>query len=171
MNQLFEEFVVNTVCRHRDEVLPPALRGCALLPQARGAALPLARRDGRAPAFRLRPDLLLRDHNRAHPLLLDTKYKRLAAAQDNAGIRPADFHQMFSYAQRYHCPRVLLLYPQVAGDDPLRARFDLPEGGGRIEVATLDLCRDLTAAEGRRELWAEMRLLLGGSERWRREAG
>ena len=165
MNQLFEEFAVNTIRRYRDAVLPAALRCCALLPQARGAALHLARR-GRAPAFRLRPDLLLRDCDQTYPLLLDTKYKRLAPAQANAGIRSDDFNQMFSYACRYHCPRVLLLYPQAAGDQPLRACFSLAEDGGSIEVATLDLRRDLTSMTGRQALREELRYLLAGSVLW-----
>ncbi len=166
MNGLFEEFVVGFVRRYREDLLPAALRGCTLLPQAEGVALPLARRDDREPAFRLRPDLLLCAGDRSHPLLLDTKYKRLDAAARNLGIAVADFHQLFAYAQRYRCPRALLLYPQAAGDAPLRAFFTLPERAGRIEVATLDLRRDLTGAEGRQGLRDELRHVLAGSQRW-----
>ena len=59
MNRLFESFVFRFLQRHRADVLPDALSGCALLPQTSGAATHLARRDGR-PVFRLAPDLAFR---------------------------------------------------------------------------------------------------------------
>ena len=74
MNRLFQEFVIGTVRRRRDELLPPNLCDCELLPQACGASLAAGPGEDRAPAFRLRPDSPLCRHGRDHPFLLDTKY-------------------------------------------------------------------------------------------------
>jgi 5-methylcytosine-specific restriction enzyme subunit McrC len=112
MNQLFEAFAVNFIRRHRDAILPADLRSCELLPQSRGAACYLAKRDG-ANVFQLLPDLVLREANR-FPLLIDLKYKRLDATARTSGVAQADFYQMHAYAHRYDCPQVLLLYPQTA---------------------------------------------------------
>ena len=113
MNQLFEAFIANFIRRHRDEILPPALRPCDMLVQSRGATRFLAHTNGK-PIFRLRPDIAFRDDTR-FPLLIDTKYKRLNTADTTLGVSQDDFYQMHVYAHRYDCRMVLLLYPQTAG--------------------------------------------------------
>jgi 5-methylcytosine-specific restriction enzyme subunit McrC len=174
MNMLFQEFIVNVIMRHRAGVLPPSLRDCDLLPQSHGAVQHLARRvaDGGA-VFPLYPDLAFRagDH---FPLLLDTKYKPLKPASARLGVSPDDFYQMFTYAQRYACPHVLLIYPQVAGDPPLRQIFELQSTAhhdthgaaqgaaqGAIHVATVNLQVDLSAQ--RSILIAELKAILIGA--------
>ena len=161
MNRLFESFVFRFLQRHRAAILPNALSGCALLPQSSGAARHLARRDGQ-PVFRLAPDIALRDTNGAFPLLLDTKYKALAPVDRAAGVAQSDLYQMYAYAHRYPCPRVLLLYPQTAGmDRPMRVRFDLEgEGGGVVEAATINLRVELGKPEGVGQLITEIKTIL-----------
>jgi len=161
MNRLFESFVFGFLRLHRADILPPSLAECALLPQSAGTPQHLARREGR-PVFHLRPDLALRAPDGTFPLLIDTKYKALTPAQRGAaGISPADMYQMYAYARRYACPRVLLLYPQTAVmAEPLRLRFDL-EGGGTVQAATVDLRVELGAAEGVRQLVEELKDVLG----------
>ncbi|MGI4792027.1 MAG: McrC family protein [Janthinobacterium lividum] len=161
MNRLFESFVFGFLKRHRASILPPALADCALLPQSHGTARHLARSEDKA-VFRLEPDLALHAPDGTFPLLLDTKYKSLSAAESRtAGITPADMYQMHAYSRRYACPRVLLLYPQTAGMDlPMRRIFAL-EGGGTIEAATLDLRVELGKPEGIRQLIEEMKIVLG----------
>ena len=166
MNQLFESFIINFIRRHRAEVLPPTLASCDLLAQTRGATRYLARNIRGREVFQLKPDLAFRQADTAQqkdafPLLLDAKYKRLDAADARLGISQTDFYQMHAYAQRYACPRMLLIYPQTAEMDmPLRAQFKLIENDKRIEVATIDLRVDLSTSEGKRNLIGQFKRLL-----------
>jgi 5-methylcytosine-specific restriction enzyme subunit McrC len=63
---------------------------------------------------------------------------------------------MFTYAQRYQCPRVVLLYPQADGGAPVRQSFEVL--GGVIDVATISLQMDLRAERGR--LISALRVIL-----------
>ena len=162
MNQLFESFLVGFIERHRAALLPDALAGCELLPQARGATIHLARRtDTGAPVFRLVPDLAFRLAGR-FPLLLDAKYKRLSPADARLGVSQSDFYQMHAYARRFDCPRVLMLYPQTAEmPAPQRVRFEL-KSGGLVDAASINLRVDLGSPASRAELTAELKSLLSG---------
>jgi 5-methylcytosine-specific restriction enzyme subunit McrC len=161
MNRLFEGFVAGFIRRHRDLVLPDALRACELLTQSVGAPHYLARDPSGRPAFQLRPDLAFRRGAEDFPLLLDTKYKRLDPADRKLGISPADFYQMHAYARRYRSPRVLLLYPQPP-DTPsrLHTHFTLEGGDATIEAATINLRVDLGTPAGREGLAAELKSVL-----------
>ena len=159
MNRLFESFVFRFLHRHRAAILPPDWQNCALLPQSSGTTTHLAHREGRD-VFRLEPDIVLRSPGGAFPLLLDTKYKSLTPTDRAGGVSQADMYQMYAYARRYTCPRVLLLYPQTAGmTEPMRVRFTLAEGGA-IEAATLDLRVELGKPEGVQKLIEELRTIL-----------
>lgn len=157
MNRVFEAFVVNLVRRRRDRILPPHLQGCDLLPQAAGSSLHLARCAGE-PVFRLKPDLALRSGH-TFPLLVDAKYKRLDDSDARGGVSRSDFYQMFAYAHRYDCPRVLLLYPQTADAPHAFWREFVLEGGHgkRVAVATVDVRIDLGRAEGRDQVIERLR--------------
>jgi 5-methylcytosine-specific restriction enzyme subunit McrC len=165
MNKLFEEFVVGLIRRRRERSLPRVLSDCDLLPQSHGSPHFLARADSRRQVFQLHPDLAFR-RGREFPLLLDTKYKRLDPEDRRLGVSQSDFYQMHAYARRYRCPRVILLYPQTAEmSDSQHARFTLEdEGGGTIEVATLDLRADLSTAQGRDRMTDELKKILGGAD-------
>lgn len=160
MNRLFESFLVNFIRRHREEILPPELASCELLPQSKGAALYLARSGGRR-VFMLKPDLAFR-RGGEFPLLVDAKYKRLDGADVRLGVSESDFYQMHAYAHRYGCDRVVLVYPQTAGmRDPLRARFAVEGAGVSIVAATVNLQVALGRRSGRGSLTAELRNILG----------
>jgi len=159
MNQLFEAFTVNFIRRHRYTILPVELQSCELLPQSQGATLYLAKQDS-ANVFRLRPDLALRDGD-YFPLLIDVKYKWLDADVKASGIAQADFYQMYAYARRYDCPRVLMLYPQTSEMlTSHRARFTTAEGDKIIEAATIDLRLNMSGSEGKRSLMKEIRSII-----------
>lgn len=157
MNQLFEAFLLGFIKRRQAEVLPPALRDCALEPQARGHARYLARSGAGQPSFRLRPDLALRRGD-AFPLLLDAKYKRLTPQERQLGVSTGDFYQMFAYAHRYRAPHVVVVYPQA--QEAYRARFTLVDHPATITVATIDLHRDLRRREQQQALARELNELL-----------
>ncbi len=165
MNQLFEAFIVNFIRRHQAEIFQdaPALQGCDLLPQSHGAPFHLAHKEDRRPVFLLKPDLAFRDAARQFPLLVDTKYKRLDSADIKLGISQADFYQMYAYARRYDCSRVLLLYPQTAEmARSLRLRFPLQGTAKMIEAATVNLQVTLSSHQGRQSLISELKSILGG---------
>ena len=160
MNRLFESFVVGFIMHHRDKILPPELVGCELIPQARGVAPYLARRDGQG-AFRLQPDLALRA-GRVFPLLLDAKYKVLDSSATHAGIGRDDFYQAHAYARRFGSPRVILLYPQTAAlAAPFRARFVLEGSTHEIVAASVDLQVRLDTPAGRQHIVEELQGILG----------
>ncbi len=164
MNRVFEGFLVNFVRRHRDGILPHDLWDCDLLPRARGEARWLAQADSK-PAFRLKPDLVIRrgcaDSQTApqFPLLVDAKYKRLKPDVSGAVVAQDDFYQMFAYAHRYNCPRVLMLYPQTADMQSAFCReFALKGTNGKIVVVTtVDVRVDLGSGQGRRQVIEQLR--------------
>ncbi|CAN5142160.1 McrC family protein [soil metagenome] len=159
MNALFESFLIEFICRHRHEILPPTLAGCELLPQSSGATHYLARRGSR-PAFQLKPDLAFRQSD-AFPLLLDAKYKRLSKEDSKLGIAREDFYQMHAYAHRYACRRVVLLYPQTAEmSQPISARFVIEKTDIPIIAATLNLQIALGSKPGRDLLVNELKNIL-----------
>lgn len=166
MNQLFEAFITNFIRRHRAEIFEsaPSLGSCDLLPQSLGTSLYLAKKDAQRSVFLLRPDLVFRSKSKQFPLLLDTKYKRLNADDIKLGISQADFYQMYAYARRYDCPRVLLLYPQTSEmAQPLRASFPLQASDKLIEAATINMQVGLSNSQERQALIDELKLILGGS--------
>jgi 5-methylcytosine-specific restriction enzyme subunit McrC len=150
MNRVFEAFLVNFVRRHRAEILPPDMQDCELLPRARGRVRWLARQGDRR-VFRLEPDLAIHRDGK-FPLLVDAKYKQLKKGAPVFDVAQGDFYQMFAYAHRYRCPRVLMLYPQTADmPDPIRSDLALEGTNGEktVVVATVDV-RDLRKkAQGR----------------------
>ena len=149
INKLFEEFVISFIDRHRHEILPTALQDCELLSQSMGAVRYLAKTSNQLPVFQLKPDLVMRQKV-SFPLIIDTKYKRLKEGDRKLGVSQADFYQMYAYSQRYDCPHVLLIYPQVVGMSELKAEFAI--AGGTITAATIDLCGDLSKQEERDKL-------------------
>jgi 5-methylcytosine-specific restriction enzyme subunit McrC len=134
-------------------LLPPGLQDCTLHPQAQNHTKQLATANGQQ-VFRLKPDLLFRQGD-SYPLLVDTKYKRLSNDNQRLGISQSDFYQMYAYAHRYHCPRVVLIYPQTAG--PLQADFKLIGHDATISAVTLNLHRDLSQPSNRQALAAELK--------------
>jgi len=164
MNRVFEGFLVNFIRRHRKEILPPDLCDCDLLPQARSASRCLARTEGKS-VFWLKPDLAIRN-GQAFPLLIDAKYKRLASELSGVDVGQGDFYQMFAYAHRYDCPRVLMIYPQTADmPNAFVCDFDLENANGQsVTAATVDIRVDLGQSEGRKQLIARLKELFQSKE-------
>jgi 5-methylcytosine-specific restriction enzyme subunit McrC len=163
MNQLFESFLTNFICRHQREILPLSLQQCELRPQSVGMVRYLATHltSGKN-VFRLKPDLVIYDRmHDCFPLLIDMKYKRIANKDPVIKIASDDFYQMFAYAQRYHCRHVLLLYPQTVDlSEPIYQPFALTGYEKVIVVATVDLCKDLQRKEEQQKLKDTLRSLL-----------
>lgn len=106
MNQLFEEYIGKQVQRIA------TLRGLAA--RLQGPKRHLALREGGAPCFELRPDIVVMKHG--NPMVvIDTKWKRLKSQAGREDISTSDLYQMFAYAHRFHAPSVILLYPHHPG--------------------------------------------------------
>lgn len=160
MNAVFEGFIAGFLQRHRATALPAELQQHTMRPQSRGRSLSLAQSEGE-PYFRLKPDLLFHQGG-ANDLIVDTKYKRLDPSDRKLGISEADFYQMYAYAGRYQCPRVLMLYPQSAEvPATIRRQFDAQGAvNATISAATIDIRRDLGRSFERAALATELCTIL-----------
>ena len=87
--------------------------------------------EGRVP---LRPDLTWRPGSR-WTFVGDVKYKRI-----DTGVPNADLYQLLAYATALDLPGGLLVYAQGEREP---ATYMVRHAGKRLEVATLDLSRDL----------------------------
>ncbi|MCL4534916.1 MAG: McrC family protein [Chloroflexi bacterium] len=163
MNSLFEAFAVAFISRHRLDVLPDSLQTGDLLPQSRGVARWLARRED-TQVFKLRPDLVVRSQGSC-PLLLDAKYKQLNPRDVALGVGQDDFYQMHAYAQCYDCSRIVMLYPQTAEmTEALHAEFTFERGQTSVAIGTLDLRVDLGSRQECAKIAHYLKALLGREE-------
>ena len=141
MNELFERFVGKSLRR----ALAP--RSVCLQPAGHHALT-----GANGPLFALRPDATIEAPE--GPIVLDTKWKRLASGEETLGVAPSDVYQMLAYARAFHASRLILLYPWTRELPPegrarewTAARSDLP-----FEVATIDMGRPDAAADALRRI-------------------
>lgn len=90
--------------------------------------------------FRLRPDISILD-DRGVVTIFDAKWKKLDAAAIASSVSSPDVYQLASYASRYGCDRVALVYPASATCRPgLLGSFKLKiPGFPRLEIHALDV--------------------------------
>jgi 5-methylcytosine-specific restriction enzyme subunit McrC len=155
MNVLFEEFIAEFVTRELSDVCES--QGWTVYPQSTSKALLLDEHDKNQ--FWLKPDVRFESAAKKTELVLDTKWKMLDASAANAGVSEADAYQMFAYAQRYECPRVVLLYPQSAAPVTKHLRSDAA-GPCWLHVRTIDLRRDFSLGAERATLKQELKTIL-----------
>ncbi len=114
MEQVFEDFVTASVRRRQRRFAVSAQEG----------QRHLATDDDHKPAFRLKPDIVLREGKHIR-FVLDAKWKRIDPGKPNHGVTQADAYQLFAYGKKYGCRRVVLVYPKTTGfSQTLRFRFD-----------------------------------------------
>ena len=113
MEEVFEDFVTAAVRRHQ--------RLFAV--RAQGPMRHLAKDGVGRDAFRLKPDVVLIEHEQVR-FILDAKWKHLDTVAPNHGVSQADVYQLFAYGKRYGCRRVVLLYPRTpAFRETVKFRF------------------------------------------------
>ena len=69
--------------------------------------------------------------------LLDTKYKSPFDNNDNVSINTSDLYQLCTYALRYNCKNLFLIYPKFLGsnrEETLLAEYQIQSG---FEIITL----------------------------------
>lgn len=133
MNQLFEEYVGKQVQRITAE------RG--LVTKLQSPKRHLALREGGAPCFELRPDIVVMDGG-VHLSVIDTKWKRLKSNGTREDISSSDLYQMFAYAKQYQTACVILLYPhhlELGTWTPCRSSYRFREPGDSDESHTLHI--------------------------------
>ncbi len=114
MEQVFEDFVTASVRRRQRRFAVSAQEG----------RRHLATDDDHKPAFRLKPDIVLREGKHIR-FVLDAKWKRIDPGKPNHGVTQADAYQLFAYGKKYGCRRVVLVYPKTTEfSQTLRFRFD-----------------------------------------------
>lgn len=156
MNELFELYIGAMVRR--------ATRGSGNKVHLQGPSLHLARHADDRPAFKLKPDIVIK-RDECVLCILDTKWKRLKPDKVNDGVTSADIYQMHAYSSRYNALDVILLYPHHHALGELkvcRNRYRLSNhdgrpGSHRIAVCTIDLA-DLSTVP------AQLRLVMNLSE-------
>ena len=108
MNKLFEEFVARR--------LRPVAWGQGLRLREQGPQRRLLRQlDDGPELFVLKPDIALERPHEGVEAILDTKWKLLDDVDRKLGISQGDLYQMTSYAVRYGCNHVGLVYPATSG--------------------------------------------------------
>ena len=113
MEEVFEDFVTAALRRHQQRFTV----------HAQGPMQHLATDSAGTAAFRLKPDVVLKEHGQVR-FVLDAKWKHLDTAAPNHGVSQGDAYQLFAYGKRYGCRRVALIYPTTtAFREPRMFRF------------------------------------------------
>lgn len=160
MNVLFEEFIGEFLKKYGGEILDKTeFSGCRVQLQKGVKWLVEEPR-----SFKLIPDIILSDGE--IKLIIDTKYKILDSRMPHFGVSQSDIYQMFAYARKYGCGKIVLLYPwsENLGDSPKTDilqvyRFD---ENSRLYIAVVNLRRDLRSRDELENLKAEF-----GNLMWR----
>lgn len=126
MEKLFEYYVAQQFRKF----LPSGLR---LSAQDKGGTL--------LGEFGLQPDIVVWDKRNQGPpwLIMDTKWKRLNAGKKHCGVMQGDIYQMFAYSRKYEAEKVVLLYPEDAGQTLSKEWVEekMPPHPTRILVQTI----------------------------------
>ena len=134
MERLFEAFL-GAKLRQAWQGAPD----CRFQIMLQGPQKSLAQSDA-GPAFRLRPDITILDDGRA-VRIFDAKWKRLNPKARSSGLSPSDVYQLVTYASRYGCERVVLVYPASVDCPPglvENYRLDIP-GAPMLEAHAVDV--------------------------------
>jgi 5-methylcytosine-specific restriction enzyme subunit McrC len=138
MNELFEEFIAESIRRELREVWQEQ-QGWDMRVQKENRACLWY--ESRVPRFWLHPDVRFVDELENSVLIIDTKYKELKADRQK-WVSDEDARQMYAYSRRFDCPRVVLLYPQFAEKIAVNFSADA-DSPPWFEVRTVDLRRNL----------------------------
>jgi 5-methylcytosine-specific restriction enzyme subunit McrC len=104
MEQLFEEFIGAKVRNAWRE-----FKQSRFVVALQGPRKEVAATEG-VNSFFLRPDISISTEG-VHVAILDTKWKELELKKDDLGVSNTDIYQIATYASRYGCSRVGLIYP------------------------------------------------------------
>ena len=160
MNVLFEEYVGRMLARAlANEGLTVRLQGGGryCLTEVNEAGMNGARR------FLTRPDIIV-SRQGVPELVIDTKWKRLAARVDDPkqGVAQVDVYQLMAYGRLYGCSQLMLLYPHHDGlpqVEGICGRHRVEGCDDTLTVATVRLGQRSTIQDRLRTLAASTRSL------------
>lgn len=147
MNVLFEEFIGEFLRRYQREIFGDTEFGdCEMHLQKDRRWLVEEPK-----AFRLIPDIVFSDGK--VKLIIDTKYKTLDSSKPHFDVSQSDIYQMFAYAKKFDCNKIVLLYPWNE-NLPKDNGVDMTNGTGilkvysfnktsKLYIAAVNLKRDL----------------------------
>ena len=146
MNDLFEAFIGKSLQRAFASRHTVTVR----LQDCRHHALSEKKIDKKdKPLFALKPDAVI-EIPPDHPIVLDTKWKRLASHNKTLGVEESDVYQMLAYCRAYGAARLVLLYPwdreMGEAEGVIRSWTVAAADGGTdtsccLDVATIDVGR------------------------------
>jgi 5-methylcytosine-specific restriction enzyme subunit McrC len=140
MNDLFEEFIAEFIKQEnilKEKEIEEDFKDSKIIVQARSQYL-----SNDPKVFQLKPDILI-SKGKENQLIIDTKYKLLEETEDKKqGVSEADAYQMYAYAKKYKCNRIILLYPQHLSESKTYNNYEFGDGI-RLEIKTVNLQRDL----------------------------
>jgi 5-methylcytosine-specific restriction enzyme subunit McrC len=148
MNALFEQFVASKI--HRWAIS----RGYRVQTQGPQRRLAVRARTGEE-VFVMKPDVSLLDERGSLLAIVDTKWKLADEEDRKLGVSQSDLYQMVSYAHRYGCGDVFLVYPKTSSMTQ-QHRLEVLPSGPRVHIVGVDL---LAMAE--KEHWPGWDGLLG----------
>ncbi len=94
--------------------------------------------------FMMYPDISLYKNNEAPEIIIDTKYKdrREDSNDSKNGVSQSDMYQMYAYAKKYSCPRIILLYPYIYNSENSVGDYHFDQVS-KVEIRTVNLGIDL----------------------------
>lgn len=110
--------------------------------------------------FQLRPDIQLfnKTVDNEPSIIIDTKYKILNDDRDKKeGVSQSDLYQMNAYSKKFNCKNIILLYPQLDGQDAKNVKLVIDDNT-EVFVRTVNLFRDLKNSKS--ELVEELKQVL-----------
>lgn len=137
MNRLFESYVTWRARR--------AFKGLQIQPQ--GPRRFLAANQAGKGVFQLRPDISVLKGTQV-VLIADAKWKILSPEERKLGIASADLYQLVSYALRYQCQRLALIYPAMEGVSlGLREKLTIEGSDVQLAIYSIDLAGVLVSSD------------------------
>lgn len=150
MNQLFERFVTRLLQLNAKRILPQEWQECTVETQGGKSPRYLARPHlaNAKPVIHLKPDILIKSFGKTR-LIIDTKYKNLPDLNTYQNVVKDDLYQMITYATRFECQNVLLIYPRSIQTSPtIPLVLEIEQSPIRVFIATLNLHQPLNKLDG-----------------------
>ena len=80
----------------------------------------------------IQPDIVLQNP----PMIMDTKYK---VRGENQGVEDSDLYQMLAYAVGFECEKLVLLYPQLFGQEKIQSSQNHCQISSKLLPETLSI--------------------------------
>lgn len=114
MEKVFESYIAHLVKKYNKK--------SKVLIQATGEYL-----SDKPKCFMLRPDIIIKKDQKDVVCIVDTKWKILNKTKENFGISQSDMYQMYAYAKKYNCSKIVLLYPETEDSLSMKNEYQIDD--------------------------------------------